>query len=67
MSTKDTNATPEQSEPADYRQPANRKKHRDEESIAPPTVQPPGAKDTSEKTRSEPGHRRGAIALAAPI
>ncbi|WEJ37717.1 hypothetical protein [Sinorhizobium prairiense] len=54
MSTKDTNATPEQSEPADIRQPANRKKHRDEELIAPPTVQPPGAKDTSEKPEVNP-------------
>ncbi|AEG03307.1 hypothetical protein HR059_02535 [Sinorhizobium meliloti WSM1022] len=54
MSTKDTNATPEQSEPADVRQPANRKKHRDEESIAPPAVQPPGAKDTSEKPEVNP-------------
>ncbi|MGK9202056.1 MULTISPECIES: hypothetical protein [Sinorhizobium] len=54
MSTKDTNATPEQSEPADIRQPANRKKRRDEESIAPPTVQPPGAKDTSEKPEVNP-------------
>ncbi len=31
MSTKDTNATPEQAKPADVRQPADRKKHRDEE------------------------------------
>ncbi|MDE3770157.1 hypothetical protein [Sinorhizobium meliloti] len=54
MSTKDTNATPEQSEPADVRQPANRKKHRDEESIAPPAVQPPGAKGTSEKPEVNP-------------
>jgi hypothetical protein len=54
MSTKDTNATPEQSGPADVRQPTNRKKHRDEESIAPPTAQPPGAKDTSEKPEVNP-------------
>ncbi|WP_164830318.1 hypothetical protein [Sinorhizobium medicae] len=52
MSTKDTNATPEQAKPADVRQPADRKKHRDEES--PSTVQPPGAKDRSEKPEVNP-------------
>ncbi|KSV61836.1 hypothetical protein N182_37735 [Sinorhizobium sp. GL2] len=54
MATKDTNATPEQAKPKDIHQPADRKKHRDEESIAPPTVQPPGAKDTSEKPEVNP-------------
>ncbi|MDK1491750.1 hypothetical protein QN219_17050 [Sinorhizobium sp. 7-81] len=54
MGTKDTNAKPEQAKPKDVHQPADRKKHPDEESIAPPTVQPPGAKDTSEKPRVNP-------------
>jgi len=54
MSTKDTNAKPEQAKPADVHQPADRKKHQDEESIAPPAVQPPGAKDTSEKPTVNP-------------
>ncbi|MQX98491.1 hypothetical protein CN074_05125 [Sinorhizobium medicae] len=54
MSTKDTNTTPEQAKPADVRQPADRKKHRDEESTAPSTVQPPGAKDRSEKPEVNP-------------
>lgn len=54
MAIKDTNARPEQPQPADVNQPADRKKHRDEESIAPPAVQPGGAKDTSEKPNVNP-------------
>ncbi|WFU50289.1 hypothetical protein [Sinorhizobium terangae] len=54
MTTKDTNAKPEQARPADVHQPADRKKRADEESIAPPTVQPPGAKDNSEKPEVNP-------------
>jgi hypothetical protein len=54
MSVKDINAKTEQPKPADVRQPADRKKHADEGSIAPPTVQPPGAKDTSEKPEVNP-------------
>lgn len=44
MATKDTNAKPEQAKPEDVHHPADRKKHRDEESIAPPTVQGPDAR-----------------------
>ncbi|MCA1439495.1 hypothetical protein I6F07_04520 [Ensifer sp. IC4062] len=54
MATKDTNAKPEQVKPGDVHQPADRKKHRDEESVAPPAVQPAGAKDTSEKPKVNP-------------
>jgi hypothetical protein len=54
MAIKDTNAKPEQANPADVHQPAERKKHQDEESIAPPTVQPAGAKETSEKPEVNP-------------
>ncbi len=54
MAIKDTNAKPEQAKPSDVTQPADRKKHRDEESIAPPAVQPGGAKDTSEKPEVNP-------------
>ncbi|MFK0276256.1 hypothetical protein ACIQUG_21465 [Ensifer sp. NPDC090286] len=54
MTAKDTNATPEQAKPKDIHQPANRSKHLDEESVAPPTVQPAGAKDTSEKPAVNP-------------
>ncbi|ASY56369.1 hypothetical protein [Sinorhizobium sp. CCBAU 05631] len=54
MATKDTNAKSEQRKPKDVHQPANRKKHPDEQSIAPPTFQPPGAKDTSEKPEVNP-------------
>ncbi|CAN7734665.1 MULTISPECIES: hypothetical protein [Ensifer] len=54
MATKVTNAKPEQAKPEDVHHPADRKKHRDEESIAPPTVQPPDAKDTSEKPEVNP-------------
>ncbi|MGK9338000.1 hypothetical protein [Sinorhizobium meliloti] len=53
MATKDTNAKPEQRKPKDVDQPTARKKH-PEESIAPPMVQPPGAKDTSEKPEVNP-------------
>jgi hypothetical protein len=54
MTIKDTNAKSEQQKPKDVHQPADRKKHRDEESIAPSTVQPAGAKDTSEKPEVNP-------------
>jgi hypothetical protein len=54
MATKDTNAKPEQGKPKDVHQPAARKKHPDEESVATPTVQPPAAKDTSEKPEVNP-------------
>lgn len=54
MATKDTNAKPEQGKPKDVHQPEARKKHSDEESIAPPMVQPPGAKEASEKPEVNP-------------
>ncbi|MCA1444901.1 hypothetical protein I6F07_33080 [Ensifer sp. IC4062] len=54
MAITDTNAKPEQRKPTDVHQSADRKKHRNEESIAPPIVQPPGAKDTSEKPKVNP-------------
>lgn len=54
MATKETNAKPEQRKSKDVHQPTARKKHPGEESIAPPTVQPPGAKDTSEKPEVDP-------------
>lgn len=52
MATKDTNR--EQARPKDTHPPADRRKNADEESIAPPVVQPPHAKDSSEKPEVNP-------------
>lgn len=49
MSTDDTNATPEQKKPVDVHRPAGQDTSADEQSKAPPLVQPAGVKDSSEK------------------
>jgi len=49
MSTNDQNATPEQRRPKDVSPIADSEKFGDEESMAPPLVQPAGAKDESER------------------
>lgn len=49
MSTKDTNATPEQKKPRDVHRPPGQPSRADKKSKAPPMVQPAGAKDESEK------------------
>ncbi|MEY9163812.1 hypothetical protein ABIE78_001931 [Sinorhizobium fredii] len=54
MAIKNTNAEPEQRNPKDVHPPAGRQTDADETSIAPPVVQPPGAKDTSEKPKVNP-------------
>ncbi|APG84450.1 hypothetical protein [Sinorhizobium americanum] len=54
MAIKNTNSEAEQKKPKDVQPPVERQKHVDENSIAPPLVQPPGAKDTSEKPKVNP-------------
>ena len=54
MAIKNTNAEPEQKNPKDVHPPADRQRDSDKNSIAPPVVQPPGAKDTSEKPKVNP-------------
>lgn len=54
MATKSTNAGPEQASPKDVHPPADRRKDADKRSIAPPVVQPPHAKDSSEKPEVNP-------------
>ncbi|CCM78138.1 hypothetical protein [Rhizobium mesoamericanum] len=49
MKTNDTNATPEQRPPKDVRSIAKKHEAADKESLAPPAVQPHGAKDESER------------------
>jgi hypothetical protein len=49
MGTNDTNATPEQRRPKDVRTIPEKPEPGDKESLAPPTVQRPGAKDESER------------------
>jgi hypothetical protein len=49
MDTNDQNASPEQRPPEDVSPRVNDAKFADEESMAPPTVQPAGAKDESER------------------
>jgi hypothetical protein len=49
MSTNDQNASPEQKRPADVSPSAEIERFTDEESMAPPVVQPAGAKDESER------------------
>ncbi|MGV2085244.1 MULTISPECIES: hypothetical protein [unclassified Rhizobium] len=49
MSTNDQNASPEQKRPNDVSPRPNDEKFADEESMAPPTVQPAGSKDESER------------------
>jgi hypothetical protein len=49
MNTNDQNATPEQRRPKDVSIPASEDPTADEQSIAPPTVQPAGGKDDSER------------------
>jgi hypothetical protein len=48
MRTNDTNATPEQRRPVDIYPTASNQQSVDEESKAPPSVQPAGEKDESE-------------------
>ncbi|MBX5170365.1 hypothetical protein HJB84_10885 [Rhizobium sp. NZLR1b] len=49
MATNDTNATREQRRPSDVHPTASNPEPADEESKAPPTVQPAGEKDESER------------------
>ncbi|GAA3083905.1 hypothetical protein GCM10010520_33260 [Rhizobium viscosum] len=54
MGTKDTNAKAEQRRPSDVRPIAEAPDRADKESIAPPTVQPPGVRDESERPIVDP-------------
>lgn len=54
MGTNDTNATPEQRRPKDVKPIPAKRKNADKESLAPPTVQPSGAKDESERPIVDP-------------
>jgi hypothetical protein len=49
MGTNDTNVTPEQRRPKDVASIPEKPEPADKESLAPPTVQRPGAKDESER------------------
>lgn len=49
MTTNDQNASPEQKRPKDVSPTVEADKYADEESMAPPVVQPAGAKDESER------------------
>jgi hypothetical protein len=49
MNTNDQNVQPEQRRPKDVSKPASEDKAADEQSMAPPTVQPAGEKDESER------------------
>jgi hypothetical protein len=54
MGTNDTNAKPEQRRPKDVGPIADAQEPKDRQSIAPPTVQPPDAKDESERPIVDP-------------
>ena len=54
MGTKDTNAKAEQRRPRDVGPIVETPDRADKESIAPPTVQPPGARDESERPIVDP-------------
>ncbi|MBB3561734.1 hypothetical protein FHX06_003061 [Rhizobium sp. BK512] len=54
MGTKDTNAKAEQRRPRDVGPIAETADRADRESIAPPTIQPPGARDESERPIVDP-------------
>ncbi len=54
MGTKDTNAKAEQRRPKDVGPIAETPDRADRESIAPPTIQPPGARDESERPIVDP-------------
>lgn len=54
MGTNDTNATPEQRRPRDVAPIAEKPAPADTESLAPPAVQRPGAKDESERPIVDP-------------
>lgn len=54
MGTNDTNATAEQRRPKDVGPIAEAPERKDRESIAPPTVQPPSARDESERPIVDP-------------
>ncbi|MDE1996938.1 MAG: hypothetical protein KGI75_30845 [Rhizobiaceae bacterium] len=54
MTTNDTNATPEQRRPRDVKPIPEKPGPADKESMAPPTVQPPGARDESERPIVDP-------------
>lgn len=54
MGTKDTNAKAEQRRPRDVGPIAETPGRADRESIAPPTIQPPGARDESERPIVDP-------------
>lgn len=49
MKTNDNNASPEQRRPNDVSPQVDDEKFADEESMAPPTVQPAGARDESDR------------------
>jgi len=49
MSTNDQNASPEQKRPRDVSPTPESERFADEESMAPPSVQPAGGKDESER------------------
>ncbi len=54
MGTKDTNAKAEQRRPRDVGPIAETPDRADRESIAPPTIQPPGVRDESERPIVDP-------------
>lgn len=54
MGTKDTKAKAEQRRPRDVGPIAETPDRADRESIAPPTIQPPGARDESERPIVDP-------------
>ncbi|MBB3659282.1 hypothetical protein FHX15_004546 [Rhizobium sp. BK650] len=54
MGTNDTNAKPEQRRPKDVKPTAEAAERKDGESLAPPTVQPSGARDQSERPIVDP-------------
>lgn len=54
MGTKDTNAKAEQRRPRDVGPIAEAPERADKQSIAPATVQPPGARDESERPIVDP-------------
>jgi hypothetical protein len=52
--TNDTNATPEQKAPIGVGRPPGRPSHADEQSKAPPAIQPAGGKDESDRPAVNP-------------
>ena len=54
MGTKDTNAKAEQRRPRDVGPIAEAPERADKQSVAPATVQPPGARDESERPIVDP-------------